>query len=201
MGKLKFNDIYKMVMEDIGNYSGQSNAMSIVNDLRNNQNKGMDTSKLAYATSSQRMNPKFAEMMGDPSKRPQVGANKASELEQKYEQGMAQIREKYKDVQRPDYGELIENRYRYVQNKHEKFLYGMTDDLRTGDKHAWDKMVAGDTSRGIYTDVAEVGHHDISFERTANETMREMFKLADAYYSGDVKQISYLLGLIPDDEF
>lgn len=201
MGKLKFNDIYKMVMEDIGNYSGQSNTMRIVNDLRNNQNKGIDTSKLAYATSSQRMNPKFAEMMRDPSKRPQVGANKANALEQKYEQGLAQIKEKYKDVQRPDYGELIENRYRYTQSKNEKFLYGMMDDLRTGDKHAWDKMVAGDTSRGIYTDVAEVGHHDISFEKTANETMRNIFKLADAYYSGDVKQISFLLGLVSDDKF
>lgn len=201
MRKLKFNDIYKMVMEDIGNYSGQSNTMRIVNDLRNSQNKGMDTSKLAYATSSQRMNPKFADMMGDPSKRPQFGDQKANELEQKYEQGMAQIKEKYKDVQRPDYGELIENRYRYTQNKSLYTLYAMTDSLRTGDKHAWDKMVSGDTSRGIYTDVAEVGHHDISYERTASETIRRLLGMADAYYSGDVKQLSHLLGLTPDDNF
>jgi hypothetical protein len=180
---------------------GNNSAKNIVNNLRSNQGRGADVSKLAYAKSSREMKPEFAEMMRDPSKRPQVGANKANELEQRYEQGINQIREKYKDVQRPSYSELIENRYRYAQDKNEKFFYGMTDDLRTGDKNQWDKMASGDTSRGLYTDVDTVGHHDISFEKSANDTMRNMLKLADAYYSGDVKQLSYLLGLIPDDEF
>jgi hypothetical protein len=137
----------------------------------------------------------YGEMLANPDKRPQFGSQKANELEQKYEQGMAQIKEKYKDVQRPEYDEQIENGYRYQQDNWEKFFYGVIDDLRAGDKHAWNKMASGDTSRGLYNDVAEVGHSDISFEKNAKDTMRRMLQLADAYYSGDVRSLNYLLGL------
>jgi hypothetical protein len=192
--------------------ASRNSAMDIVDDLRSPEGREQ-TAREAQAVIDTReymgANPaennegrrKFRQMFGDPSKRPQFGAQKANELEQKYEQGMASIVDKYKDFERPDYGELIENRYRYTQDMYENFFHGVTDDLRAGDKHAWDKMVAGDTSRGIYTDVAEVGHHDMSFELTASETMRKMLKLANAYYGGDVKQLSYLLGLTPNDSF
>lgn len=201
-----------MVMEDIGNYSSnignyssnKNDAMNIVNNLRNIRDEANNASSLAYAKSSRSMKPEFAEMYGDPSKRPQFGAQKANELEEKYKQGLVQIRKKYEDVQRPDYGKLIENRYRYAQGKFEKFLYGQIDNIREGDKHAWDKMVKGDVSRGLYSDVSEIGDYgwpSISFERTVYETMREIFKLADAYYSGDIEELNYLLGLTSDDDF
>lgn len=183
---------YRTINEGV--YDSNNSAMGIVNKMRGDQNKSTDTSKLAYASSSRNMKPEFADMMRDPSKRPQAGANKAADLDRKFQQAVESIKQRYASVT-PQFSSEVEELYNQTRSRSEDMVNHLLSSLKAGDQRQFDKMTSGDTSGGTYNSVDTVGHADISFENKAIEGIKRILRLDDAYYSGNESKLRTLLGI------